>query len=127
MPLEPSGGLSYYRHDRVYDSDVTNALYYYFPSIAVNCASNILLGFSGSSLTNHIGAYYLWRPAVGPASPPPVQFYPGGGYYIFDRWGDYSFTTVDPADSKTFWTVQEHATSFETVWGTRIGKVKSSY
>ena len=121
--LDPSGTLSYYKHDRIYDSAVTNMLYYYFPSIAVNCASDILLGFSGSGSTNYINAYFAWRPAFGLASPPPVQFYPGGGFFASDRWGDYSFTTVDPTDSLTFWTVQEHATTSPDAWGTRIGKV----
>jgi hypothetical protein len=55
-----------------------------------------------------------------------VQFYPGGGFFGSDRWGDYSFTTVDPTDSTTFWTVQEHSTNFEAAWGTRIGRVKKN-
>jgi hypothetical protein len=128
--LDSGGTLSYYKHDRIYDSAVTNMLYYYFPSIAVNCASDILLGFSGSSLTNHIGAYYVWRPAFGTINEPPIRFYPenqGGGYFNGDRFGDYSFTTVDPIDSTTFWTIQEHATTDPDTWATRVGKVKRSY
>ena len=128
--LDSSGILSYYKHDRIYDSAVTNMLYYYFPSIAVNCASDILLGFSGSSSTNHIGAYYVWRPAFGTINEPPIRFYPenqGGGYFNGDRFGDYSFTTVDPIDSTTFWTIQEHATTDPDTWATRVGKVKRSY
>jgi|SRR6185369_3663227 len=72
--LDSGGTLSYYRHDRIYDSAVTNTLYYYYPSITVNCASDILLGFSGSGSTNYIGAYYVWRPAFGPASDPQSAF-----------------------------------------------------
>jgi hypothetical protein len=128
--LDSSGILSYYKHERIYDSAVTNMLYYYFPSIAVNCASDILLGFSGSSSTNHIGAYYVWRPAFGTINEPPIRFYPenqGGGYFNGDRFGDYSFTTVDPIDSTTFWTIQEHATTDPDTWATRVGKVKRSY
>jgi hypothetical protein len=124
--LEPSGRLSYYRHDRVYDSAVTNMLYYYFPSIAVNCASDILLGFSGSSSNTFIGAYYVWRPAFGPFNEPPVQFHAGEGYYAADdRWGDYSFTCIDPSNELTFWTVQEYARQLpEQLWGTWIAKIK---
>jgi hypothetical protein len=102
-------------------------LHYYYPSIAVNCASDILLGFSGSSSTNSIAAYYAWRPAGGLGSDPPVLFYEGAGYFGSDRWGDYSFTTVDPIDSTAFWTVQEHATAEPLDWGTRIGKVKKGF
>jgi hypothetical protein len=73
--------------------------------------------------TNYIGAYYVWRPAFGPASDPPVCFYAGGAYFDSDRWGDYSFTSVDPIDSNIFWTVQEYVTS-GGIWGTAFGKVK---
>ena len=43
------------------------------------------------------------------------------------RWGDYSMTTVDPADNKTFWHVNEYypATAGAS-WFTRIGKFSFS-
>ena len=66
LRLEPSGVLSYYKHGRIYDAAPTNMLWYYFPSIAVNCAADMMLGFSGSSATNYISAYYAWRPAAPP-------------------------------------------------------------
>ena len=125
--LDSGGTLSYYKHDRIYDSAdsaVTNVLYYYYPSIAVNCASDILLGFSGSSSNTFISAYYVWRPAAGLVVGPPVLFHAGGGYFDNARTGDYSFTTVDPVGSTTFWTGQMHGTTGSSIWGTRIGKVK---
>ena len=39
------------------------------------------------------------------------------------RWGDYSMTTIDPADNKTFWHVNEYyPTTSNASWATRIGK-----
>ena len=39
------------------------------------------------------------------------------------RWGDYSMTTIDPADNMTFWTVGEYyANTSGFNWHTRIGK-----
>ena len=39
------------------------------------------------------------------------------------RWGDYSMTTIDPADGMSFWTVGEYyATPAAFNWHTRIGK-----
>jgi hypothetical protein len=38
-----------------------------------------------------------------------------------NRWGDYSETTVDPADPSKFWTIQEVAQS-GTNWQTQIGE-----
>ena len=39
------------------------------------------------------------------------------------RWGDYSMTTIDPADGMTFWHVNEYyAATSSFNWHTRIGK-----
>ena len=39
------------------------------------------------------------------------------------RWGDYSMTTIDPADGMSFWTVGEYyANTSSFNWHTRIGK-----
>jgi hypothetical protein len=29
--------------------------------LIINCAGDMVMGFSGSSATNYIGAYYSWR------------------------------------------------------------------
>ena len=40
-----------------------------------------------------------------------------------NRWGDYSMTTVDPADGTSFWHANEYyATTSQFNWHTRIGK-----
>ena len=53
----------------------------------------------------------------------------GGGAQTHNsgRWGDFSMTTVDPADNKTFWHVNEYypATAGAS-WFTRIGKFSFS-
>src|SRR5207247_2036099 len=77
------------------------------PSLAVNCPGDMVAGFSGSSATNFIGAFYAWRSATG-GTVSPRQFQPGtithsGG------WGDYSATMIDPSDDWTFWTVQAYS------------------
>ena len=39
------------------------------------------------------------------------------------RWGDYSMTTIDPADGMSFWHVNEYeADTGSFNWHTRIGK-----
>ena len=41
------------------------------------------------------------------------------------RWGDYSMTTIDPADGVSFWHVNEYeATTGSFNWHTRIGKFR---
>jgi hypothetical protein len=124
LRVEPGGALSYYQHGRIFDPAPTSATYYYFPSLAVNCASDILLGFSGSSSNLYISAFSNWRPAAGLIFDPPVMFREGTGHYPSDRWGDYSFTCVEPTDSPSFWTVQQFSLPGDEVWGTWIARLK---
>src|SRR5258708_16422788 len=41
-----------------------------------------------------------------------------------ERWGDFSYTCVDPADDMTMWTVQEFALD-STHWGVRVIQIKA--
>jgi hypothetical protein len=126
LRVEP-GALSYYAHGRIYDACATNANHYYFPSVAVNCAADILFGFSGSSSTNYIGGYYVWRPSVGTAAEPPVLFRAGDSPFPETGWGDYSATTLDPDDATTFWTIQEYSKDtgeFGGYWATWVAKIR---
>ena len=59
--------------------------------------------------------------AIGPPSFPQ----PGlAGYTVlagtFNRWGDYSFSGVDPNDDMTVWTFQEYAESPASNWAVRV-------
>src|ERR1044071_5170205 len=47
----------------------------------------------------------------------------GAGSQTGNRWGDYSMTTVDPANGTDFWHANEYyATTSNFNWKTRIGK-----
>jgi hypothetical protein len=102
---------------RVFDSATTNPRSYYFPSVAVNSLGYMVMGFSGSSAAEYVGAYATSRLPSDPlgALGPVTQIKAGEGAYtitfggIFNRWGDYSTTSVDPTDDKTIWTNQEYA------------------
>jgi len=91
--------------------------WYYYPSIAVNANESIALGFSGSDSASYVGAYYtLHEPTDPPGTMQAVALLKAGqSPYVKkdlekrNRWGDYSGTTVDPADDATFWTIQEYA------------------
>jgi hypothetical protein len=40
-----------------------------------------------------------------------------------DRWGDYTYTAIDPSDGMTFWHVNEYyPLTSDASWSTRIGK-----
>ena len=50
----------------------------------------------------------------------------GAGAQIGDEvWGDYTMTTIDPADGTTFWHTNEYyQMTSEHNWSTRIGKFR---
>jgi PGF-pre-PGF domain-containing protein len=107
--------------------------WYYYPSIAVNAAGDVGIGFSGSSATEYAGAYYTARNASdAPGTMQSVGLLKAGldSYTVtasgIPRWGDYSATVVDPNDDSTFWTVQEY-TNTSTLWGTWWGKFVMGY
>ncbi|HEY5911562.1 MAG TPA: hypothetical protein VJA21_13265 [Verrucomicrobiae bacterium] len=102
------GSLAYLEHGRIYDTAVASPLWYHFPSIAVNCAGDIVAGFSASNANSYVGAYYSWRPIGG--LPSAYRLIRNGlGAYEDSRWGDYSVVVTDPTDNWSFWTVQEYA------------------
>jgi hypothetical protein len=120
---------------RAFDTAASNPYFYYYPSVMVNSQGYMVMGFSGSSATEYIGAYATGRLASDPAGQlQPVNLVKAGeGAYTItygsgrNRWGDYSFTSLDPTDDQTIWTIQEYAAPTGTVlfgsasrWGTWI-------
>jgi hypothetical protein len=124
--------------------------WYAYPSIAVNQNGDVAIGFSGSSTTEYASAYYTARKNTDPAGTmQPVSLLKSGESEYFktfgkidlstglplNRWGDYSTTTVDPADNVTFWTLQEYAKPHDSsidfftglpkaMWGTWWGSFR---
>jgi hypothetical protein len=121
-------GLTLNDHGRIFDSvHQTNAWWYHFPSVAVNCPGDMVAGFSGSSASNYISAFFSWRLADGSALGEPRLIQAATTSYNPDQFGDYSATSIDPADDWTLWTVQEVAvpTAFlRPPWAIFIAKIR---
>ena len=114
--------------------------HHYYPSIAVNCASDMLMGFTRSSASLFAEGAFAYRLAADtPGSTRPVELLRvGEDSYCKpaptdgrNRWGDYSATVVDPVDDLSFWTIQEYAAASDPVtgegqWGTEWGYVQSN-
>jgi|SRR6266404_1648071 len=117
--------LSISAHDRVYDGASSNPNYYYTPSLMVNSSGDMVMAFSGSRTTEHIGTFYTGRLANGTTPVKPILIQAGRDYFGDARWGDYSYTSLDP-DGLTFWTVQQYSELYldKPPWGTWIGKIK---
>jgi hypothetical protein len=120
--------------------DGGTGVHLFFPSIAANVNDDAVLGFTRSDATRFAEAVFAGRlPTDPPGTTQAVQLIKAGeGVYtkffggMENRWGDYSNTCVDPADSLTFWTIQEYAgTPVGTGvnsgrWATRWAKIEAA-
>ena len=97
-------------------------------SIAMDKDGNMALGYSVSSSSVFPSIRYAGRLATDPNGQlqSEVTLVAGGASQTaFDRWGDYSSMTVDPADDCTFWYTNEYIPAGTNgQWRTRIGSFK---
>lgn len=111
----------------VFDSAATSPTSYFFPSVAMSGQGHAVIGFSFASPIQYIGAAVAGRLSndAGGTMSPPTVITPGVAAYNLQRppsgsqrWGDYSFTSVDPNDGQTIWTIQEYC-NFTDSWAVR--------
>jgi hypothetical protein len=109
-------------------SNNNDGVWRFMPSIAVDAAGNTAIGYSVSSSADHPGIRYAGRLVTDPPSDlsqgEAIMFTGAGSETDTNgRWGDYSMTTIDPANGMDFWHVNEYeATTGSFNWSTRIGK-----
>jgi len=101
----------------------------YMPSLAVDRAGNMALGYSASSGTLNPAIRYAGRLSADPANTLPqteTSLIEGtASQYGTTRWGDYSSMSLDP-DGCTFWMSNEYYATAGSDWQTRIGAFKLS-
>jgi hypothetical protein len=109
-------------------SNGNDGLYRWMPSIAVDQNGNTAIGYSTSSSSIFPGIRYAGRLAADPPNDlgqgEAIMFSGNGAQtHSAGRWGDYTMTTIDPADGMTFWHVNEYyPTTSSASWFTRVGK-----
>jgi hypothetical protein len=113
-----------------------DATYRWMPSVAMDQAGNLAVGYSKSSTSVFPSIAYAGRLATDPVSTLQTEttVVSGTGSQVgppppnapLTRWGDYSAMTVDPIDDCTFWYTQEYlkAPSGNFNWNTRIANFK---
>ena len=113
----------------LWDTSVSNPIFYYMPSIMTNKNGDLVISGTLSSTTIPTTAFYVGRLAsdtlgqlrVGTAVA-DISFAQGAGTYsrtlgllsatdafsttFGQRFGDWSYTTIDPIDNLTMWTTQ---------------------
>jgi hypothetical protein len=118
-----------------WDPDGTNMTYRYVPSLAVDRAGDIALGYTTSNSVTNPGLKYAGRLSTDAAntfSQTEQTVWQGTGSQsgncggsICTRWGDYTAMTLDP-DGCRFWYTNEYYTVNGLNYRTRIGAFKYS-
>ncbi len=107
----------------IFSTATVNPEHYFIPSVMVSGQGHAAFGFtmSGLALTPNAGTIgRLSADTAGTVQAPIVNYSastatynpasdPGGT--SGRRWGDYSYTSVDPCDDMTMWTIQEFAST----------------
>ena len=104
-------------------------LEFFYPSIAANSNGLVVIGFNGCSTNTLVSSFAAVGETVNGSTTfgSPVLLRTGGGTYQViagpaNRWGDYSATSLDPANVNTFWTIQEIPSS-QDVWSVQITQI----
>lgn len=95
---------------------------YFVPSIAVSGQDHLLIGASYSGIDDYIGIAAAGRLATAPlgTTSQPAALVVATTPFSFSsssdaRWGDYSYTEIDPDDDMTFWTFQSFCDGVDTM------------
>ena len=102
----------------VFDPAPVNPVSYWMGAIMANGQGHAALGMSKAGATTRVNTAFTGRLAGDPpgAMDSPVQYSANTSFAYnvqsfpapSQRWGDYSYTSVDPDDDMTFWTLQQY-------------------
>jgi hypothetical protein len=119
-----------------FDNAVGQGQSYWMPSLNVSGQGHMVVAFNFARFNQFIGAMmsgHLSTDGLGVSQPGTLLDTSVFGYHpstvtpdgtTFERWGDYSYTSLDPTDDMTMWTVQEFALD-STHWGVRVIQIKA--
>ncbi len=105
-----------------------DGLWRWMSSIAVDQSGNTAIGYSTSGPTAFPSIRYAGRLETDPPSDlaqgEAVMFSGNGSQtHPTGRWGDYTYTSIDPSNGMDFWHVNEYFTATSSAsWSTKIGK-----
>jgi hypothetical protein len=124
-----SGSATLTSAGTVVDGSASGFKYLTIPSTAMNGQGHQFIGFSMGNTSNSPGVGGAYRLAGDPLVSSPTLITAGANYYNLQsgtptgkRWGDYSFTMVDPRDMMSMWSFQEYCNA-NNQWQVRGIKV----
>jgi hypothetical protein len=126
----------------LFDNNATNDINqrnYWIPSIMVSGQGHVALGASIAGTNERINAFTTGRlsgdtlgtlrdgpggSALAGYTNTASAYNPAGDPGPTRRWGDYSFTSLDPKDDMTMWTIQQYCNGTNT-YGVRVAKLSA--
>ena len=123
-----TGTASLLSSGTVVDGASSGFQYLTIPSCAMNGQGNEFIGFSMGNTSNSPGIGGAYRTPTDSLLLGPTLINAGANYYNAQngtnpkRWGDYSFTMVDPRDMMSIWSFQEYCNANNS-WQVRAVKV----
>lgn len=105
-----------------------------YPTVVETGQGHMALAASYASQSEFVGVAAAGRlrtdPPGGTRAPETIVMAGLQSYLFLDnnsrnRWGDYSFTDVDPNDDQTVWTFQEYADTPPNNWAVRVIQLKA--
>lgn len=111
----------------VFDNAPSNPVHHWMGALMVNGQGHVALGMSRSGLTTFVNTEFTGRLATAaPGTMETPTQYSSNTSTLYaaqtsgtQRWGDYSYTSVDPNDDMTMWTLQEYPNG-STSYATRL-------
>jgi len=113
----------------IFDPAKTDPRFFLIPSVTVSGQGHAAFVFSTSGAGAHPNAATTGRllgDTLGTVGAPQIYtnsssvYGPQAG--TIQRWGDYSYTSLDPVDDMTMWTVQEFSNA-TNAWAVRVVKL----
>ena len=101
----------------VFDVAVSSPLSYWMGAIMPNAQGHVALGMSQAGANARVNTAFTGRLSSDPPgamdTPLPYSANTAFAYNVqsatgSQRWGDYSYTSVDPSDDMTLWTLQQY-------------------
>jgi hypothetical protein len=120
LPTAEASTPSLRQSGTIFDSSPSRK-FYWMPSLTVSDQGNTVIGFNMAGANDYISAAFTGRAESDSLNTmrPPVIYQTSVVAYNPENnpgndlsgrpWGDYSFTSLDPEDNMTFWTIQEYA------------------
>jgi hypothetical protein len=113
----------------IFDGSASSPRFFFIPSVMVSGQGHAAFGFSTSGANEHPNAATTGRltgDTLGVLGTPQLYTNSTSTYApqatAVQRWGDYSFTSLDPLDDMTMWTVQEFSNATNS-WAVRVVKL----